>query len=239
VSSRSSLLCAAVLAGCGAVDHEKQEVEAGADAGPALPVLLDAGSYDGGYIDGCGHTRPDRFVDSVVSFAPGTYAGFGQSMMPCIVEGPPLGGGSEAGSLDVVSLGYEGTIVVSFDDVEVVDGPGVDLIVFENPFPGWIEPGFVGVSDDGVTWTEWPCEPQNVDGGYPYCAGVHSVLSNPDNGISPFDPAVSGGDVFDLADIGVTKAHFVRVRDSGFSHYGGIAGGFDLDAMAAVNSEPR
>jgi len=159
--------------------------------------------------------------------------------MPCIVEGPPVGCGPDCGSLDVVSLGYEGTIVVSLDDVEIVDGPGPDLLVFENPFPAWIEPGFVAVSDDGENWTEWPCEPQNVDGGYPFCAGAHAVLSNPGNGISPTDPAVAGGDAFDLADIGVTQARYVRIRDSGFSHYGGDTGGFDLDAVAAVHSVPR
>jgi hypothetical protein len=39
------------------------------------------------------------------------------------------------------------------------------------------------------------------------------------------------GDAFDLADLGVTSARHVGVRDSGFSRYGGT--------IAAVNSAPR
>jgi hypothetical protein len=213
-------------------------VRAGDDAGHS-GVLLDAGAPDGHWVDSCGRSRPDVFGDEVISFMPGPTAGFGQSQLPCIVLGPPVGGGPTAGSLDVVSLGDQGSIVLAFDDVEVVDGPGPDLIVFENALPGFAEPGFVAVSDDGQTWHEWPCEPQDADGGYPDCAGVHATLSNPTNGISPTDPAVAGGDAFDFADLGVTRARYVRVRDSGFSHYAGTTGGFDLDAIAAVNSVPR
>ena len=56
--------------------------------------------------------------------------------MPGIVEGPPVGGGTDHGSTDVVSLGSGGSIVVSFAPNAIVDGPGADFIVFENPF--WI-----------------------------------------------------------------------------------------------------
>ena len=193
---------------------------------------------DGGWIDSCGHKRPDAFADEVVAFTPGPTAGFGQSQLPCVVLGPPEGAGPLAGSLDVVSLGDQGSIVLKFDDVELVDGPGPDLIVFENAIPGFAEPGFVAVSEDGEDWHEWPCEPQNADGGYPFCAGVHPVLSNPTNGISPTDPAVAGGDDFDLADLGASQARYVRIRDSGFSHYAGTTGGFDLDAIAAAHARP-
>jgi hypothetical protein len=218
-------------------DGADADGDAGADAEGAAD--LDAGAPDGHRVDSCGHSRPDVFGDEVVSFTPGPTAGFGQSRMPCIVLGPPVGGGRLAGSLDVVSLGDQGSIVLAFDDVEVVDGPGPDLIVFENAIPGFVEPGFVAVSDDGQNWHEWPCLPQDADGGYPDCAGIHPVLSNPTNGISSTDPAVAGGDAFDFADLGVTRARYVRVRDSGFSHYGNPTGGFDLDAIAAVNSVPR
>jgi hypothetical protein len=188
------------------------------------------------WVDACGHSRPDAFADTVVSFAPGANAGFGAKNMPCVALGPPDGAGMAGGSTDVVSLGNAGTIVVEFEDVELVDGPGPDLLVFENAFPGWAEPGFVAVSADGVTWSEWPCEPENAHGGYPHCAGVASVLANPMNGIDATDPATAGGDAFDLADLGVTSAKFVRIRDGGFSKYSGVSGGFDLDAVAAVHS---
>jgi hypothetical protein len=217
-------------------DAEVVAPEGSFDAGVETEAAVDAGSPDAHWVDSCGHSRPDVFGDEVVSFAPGATAGYGQSQLPCVVLGPPMGAGPSAGSLDVLSLGNRGSIVLAFDDVEVVDGPGPDLLVFENALPGFAEPGFVAVSEDGRTWHEWPCAPQDVDAGYPGCAGVHAVLSNPTNGISPTDPSTAGGDAFDLADLGVKQARYVRIRDSGFSHYGGTTGGFDLDAIAAVHT---
>ena len=69
---------------------------------------------------------------------------------------------------------------------------------------------------------------------YPGCAGVGLVYSNPDNGVDPTDPDVAGGDAFDLADLGLTEALYVRVRDAGLGDGGGTAAGFDLDAVAIV-----
>lgn len=179
----------------------------------------------------------DPFADRVVSYTPGRGAGFGQDQLPQVVLGPPRGGGCCAGGLDVLSLGFEGTLVLEFTDIGLVDGPGPDLLVFENPFPGNEEPAFVAVSQDGVTWKEWPCAPQAAP--WPGCAGIKPVLSSPDNGISPTDPMKAGGDAFDLADLGLARARFVRIRDSGFSRgYSPPGGGFDLDAVAVVNGEP-
>lgn len=174
------------------------------------------------------------FAEAVVRFAPGEGAGFGADRMPDIVLGPPLGAGPKAGSLDVVSLGREGEIVLDLGGF--FDGDGVDLIVFENPFPGWLEPGVVGVSGDGEVWAEWTCD-AGVEG-FPGCAGVTPVLSHPENGLDPFDLAAAGGDGFDLAELGLTEARYVRVRDTGFNDYAGEAGGFDLDAVAAVHPAP-
>jgi hypothetical protein len=199
---------------------------------------VDAGLPDGSWIDSCGDRRPNAFANEVISFTPGDSAGFGQESFPCIVLGAPEGKGPQGGSLDVLSLGKNGSIVLKFDDVAVVDGPGPDLIVYENAFPGWLEPGFVAVSEDGTAWYEWPCEAENEDGGYPHCAGIHATLTNSMNGISPTDSTVAGGDAFDFAELGVTRAQYVRIRDSGAAHYGGVAGGFDLDAVAAVHGEP-
>ncbi|SEU14742.1 cell surface protein [Stigmatella erecta] len=175
------------------------------------------------------------FADRVVSFQPGANAGFGQDLYPGVVLGPPRGEGSSAGSLDVLSLGRQGVIVLEFTDLAVVDGPGVDLIVFENAFTRFPETGVVAVSDDGATWSEFPCDATNRPGGFPGCAGVKPVFSHPDNGISPTDPSVAGGDGFDLATLGVSRARFVRIRDSGANGYSGTSGGFDLDAVAVVN----
>lgn len=179
---------------------------------------------------GCA-SEPDAFVDDVSLFEPGENAGFGADELPVVVAGPPRGAGDAAGSLDVVSLGRAGRIVVVFDDVIAEDGPGVDLIVFENPFSNWVETGVVSASEDGVEWFEWPCD---VDSGVG-CAGVTPVYSHPDNGIAAEDPEVAGGDGFDLADVGLPSARYVRVVDSGTNAYDGVTGGFDLDAVAVVN----
>jgi hypothetical protein len=215
---------------------------------------------DGGYPLGDGAVLgADRFVTGVVSFNPADCTGFGQSGMPGIVEGPPVGGGTGNGSTDVVSLGSGGSIVVSFAPNAIVDGPGPDFIVFENPF--WIggnmdtpyaEPGEISVSDDGVNWTAFPCaptlDPQASDGtgvAPPYpatCGGWQIVYSAPDNGISPVDPSVAGGLALDLAAIGVTHAQYVKIVDQTREACPEAGpkpdtNGFDLDAIAIVNAE--
>lgn len=196
-----------------------------------LPSAVDAGvdvPDSGVEVEDAG--VPDPWADRVVVFSPGAGAGFGQDQFPEIVLGPPRGAGASSGSLDVLSLGREGVIELEFTDFIVVDGPGVDLLVFENPFTGFTELGVVAVSDDGVDWREFAC-----DGGVG-CAGVNPVFSHPDNGVSGTDPAVSGGDAFDLADVGLTRARFVRITDTGTNRfYGPPGGGFDLDALAVVN----
>ena len=182
----------------------------------------------------------------VVSFDPGPCAGYGAQRMPDVVLGPPIGGGEGMGSLDVVSLGTGGTVVLSFEPNAIVDGPGVDFIVFENPFfvagnpenPA-AELGEVSVSEDGVTWTPFPCTAT----AYPYgaCAGWRPVLSSPRNGLSPVNPAIAGGDPFDLADIGVSRARFVKIVDKTNETCNGLPSsnkhGFDLDAVSIVNAE--
>ena len=179
----------------------------------------------------------DPYADAVVSFTPGDYAGFGSQDLPDIVLGAPQGAGAHAGSLDVLSLGDGGEVILEFTDIAAIDGPGVDLIVFENPFSGWTETGHVAVSEDGVSWHEFPCDPEDGDGDYPGCAGVNPVLSSPDNGIDPMDHELAGGDAFDLAGLGLTDVRFVRITDSGFNTYGGIMGGFDLDAVVIVQGQ--
>jgi hypothetical protein len=180
---------------------------------------------------------PDPFADAVVSFEPGDSAGYGQDGLPEVVLGSPEGGGADAGSSDVLSLGEGGVIVLQFTDMGLVDGDGPDLLVFENAFTGWLETGVVAVSEDGETWHEWPCADDDADGGYPGCAGTQPVYANSDNGIDPTDPAEAGGDAFDLADLGLARARFVRIRDSGANPYSGESGGFDLDAIAVENGE--
>lgn len=179
---------------------------------------------------------------SVYSFTPGANAGFGSSEYPAIVLGAPEGNGGGAGGYDVLSLGTYGEIILDLGSCELVDGPGADLIVFENAFLIAGDPAnpfhefaAVGVSGDGVNFVEFVCD----QSAYPFegCAGVQPVYSNSTNGISPFDVAVAGGDAFDLATIGVGRARYVRIRDLGDRPPGGTVAGFDLDAISVVNGE--
>lgn len=166
---------------------------------------------------------------SVESFTPGETAGFGQEDFPDIVLGSPKPT-SSGGSLDVLSLGERGEIILGFA-LSIEDGDGPDIAVYENPFPGWNELGEVSVSEDGETWYTWPCDTQTEMG----CAGV-----TPTGQEAPYtlDPALTGGDLFDLADLDLPEGFsgaFVRITDSGTNPYEGQSGGFDLDAVVLLH----
>lgn len=241
----------ALVAGCGSpAGGARSRAPAG---GGGADTAADSGGADGGGAgDGGGDDGADTadtgapalvvdprdFAASIVEYLPGEGAGYGQDRLPDVVLGRPQGGGNQ-GSLDVLSLGREGSIVLAFDGRGLVDGPGPDLLVFENPFPGWSETGVVALSDDGVEWHSFSCDAADAAGGFPGCAGVALVWAHPDNDIDPTDPAVAGGDAFDLAALGLARARFVRVTDSGANTYDGVAGGFDLDAIAIVHGEDR
>jgi len=219
---------------------------------PGMPLSNETAGADGDIsLDPLPDPNPDPNTNpfacqghavAVELFSPGANAGFGSTDMPDIVLGPPEGAGGGSGSLDVVSLGQYGEIILDVGNCEIVDGPGIDLIVFENPFyiagdplDPFHEFAAVGVGDDGVNFTEFTCD----QSAYPFegCAGVQPVFSNTTNAISPFDVANAGGDAFDLATIGVSRARYVRIRDLGDKAPGGTIAGFDLDAISVVNGE--
>ena len=204
------------------------------DSGLSDTGIEDSGMEDSGVEDTGDDSQeceldytPNPFISDVVSYSPGEGAGFGQDQYPNIVKGPPMGMGENAGSLDVLSLGEGGDIVVSFSGLDIIDGDGADLIVFENPFIGWTEIAIVSASMDGETWVEWPCDLETQEG----CAGVNPVLSHPDNCIDARDVEVAGGDAFDLAEIGMSQARFIRIQDAAVSG----PGGFDLDAAVIIH----
>jgi hypothetical protein len=191
-------------------------------------------------------TNLNRYASAVVSFTPGGCAGFGREAMPNVVLGPPEGGGASQGSLDVVSLGSGGSIVLSFEANPIVDGDGPDFVVFENAFnlgndsqTPFAELGEVSVSDDGVSWKTFACTSTS----FPYgdCAGWRPVYSASSSGISALDPVRAGGDPFDLRVLGVTRAKFVRIRDLGRqpcpANSTQITNGFDLDGIASLHAE--
>ena len=190
--------------------------------------------------------EPDPFVDCVEDFVPAAGASFGHDLLPDVVKGPPLGGGDAAGSQDVVSLGCGGSITVAFSGPGIGDGPGPDFIVFENPFvvgeETFSEPAWVGASEDGENWAWFPCLLDGMGTWPPTgCAGIETVHAAPDNTIDPTDPDKAGGDAFDLADLGVGRARYVRFLDATVEYYGdelwcaGPSGGFDLDAVAVIH----
>jgi hypothetical protein len=212
---------------------------------PVLFLLISIGlagcAADGEAVDGIDIAWPwgatDPFADDIVSVDLGEGSGFGQADLPHIVLGAPEGAGANAGGVDVLSLGRGGSIVLEFIDILIEDGPGDDLLVFENAFPGWLELGIVAVSEDGETWHEWSCDLEDAAGGYPGCAGVAPVLSSSLNGLDPTDPFEAGGDAYDLSDLTIDIARFIRITDSGVNMYEANSGGFDLDAVAAIHWE--
>lgn len=188
----------------------------------------------------------DPFVDCVEDFSPAAGVSFGHDSMPDIVLGPPAGEGLDMGSTDVVSLGCGGSITLAFQAPWPVDRPGPDLVVFENAFVSgsttFMEPARVLVSDDGLRWRAFDCEPDGTDEPPAGCAGLRPVLAFDE--ATALDPATAGGDPFDLAEVGLTEARYIRIVDRTREHYGsetwcaGATGGFDLDAIVVVGAPP-
>lgn len=184
----------------------------------------------------------DPWADEVVAFHPGSsWSQFGYSFFPENVLGPPdpnsaineyFGAQSEE---EVLSLGSGGEITLKFSDNVIVDGPGVDFLVFENVFiNAWtnqpfMEAGIVSVSQDGEHFVQFPYDTTSHAG----LAGVTPVKSTQ----HPTNPDSSGADGFDLADLGLQWIRYVRITDMGdLWQEGPYNGDFDLDAIVAVNS---
>ncbi|HYB99179.1 MAG TPA: carboxypeptidase-like regulatory domain-containing protein [Candidatus Limnocylindrales bacterium] len=250
----TAAMIAAALAGllpAGAAADVAQSASrqrAGARAAPCLARLSD--EHPSPARAAAALTKPragDAWLDRVRAFSPGITAGFGADRLPDIVLGRPEGLGADQGSLDVVSLGKGGSIVVSFDDNAVMDGPGDDLVIFENAFhagssegPLFTEYAFVEVSRDGRNWLRFPHDPQSGQG----LAGQAPVFAASSNNIDPLSQA-AGGDRFDIGALGIDLVRYVRLTDAGdeVDDYGnhsfpGTKGGFDLDAAAALHSVP-
>lgn len=202
-------------------------------------------------LDGGAPHAPLTFAAEVVDRTAGEGGGFGEDALPDVVLGPPKGAGDGAGSRDVYSLGIGGSITLAFS-APCPNGPGPDLIVFENPFrigPNSVftEAGAVGVATDATdgldvtAFATFPCAPD--DPAPNGCAGMSPVYAGsaaPD--ISPQDPETAGGDAFDFdalndAAIAEEGVLFVRITDVGGIRGDNGASGFDLDAIACVHGD--
>ncbi len=255
------------------------------DNSGGFDVTIEVIPGDGGGLPASCEGR--NFAIQVVDVEYGVLAGFGGSDFPENVLGPPAGLGAyapQAGPDELLSLGEGGSITLKMGR-EIVDGEGPDFAIFENLLywggestNAYTEAAIVEVSDDGATWTRFGFDfvadgpvgpldvPDTVPANFIGFAGIQPTSANCDpNGdgvyddmIDPLDPAVSGGDLFDLADIGVPSARYVRIIDTGHIErapgtetydddgdlvndggnllpaYEGIQG-FDLDAIAVIN----
>ena len=171
-----------------------------------------------------------------------------------------FGGQMVLGFVDNVIVDGAGVDFTVFENAFLAENPAT--LTIERPFA---DPGIVGVSQDGVVWHEFPCQlVTNPMSGvfYPGCAGVYPVLANASQpatphasiatevpladliGLSSEPPPVpggAGGDSFDLADVGLAWARYVRIRDPAHATgdpFGPTNAGFDVDAVAAVRSAP-
>ena len=139
----------------------------------------------------------------------------------------------------IVSLGKGGYIVLTFDP-PLADKPGPDFIVFENAFrygngqvfDEWM---IVRVSPDGEVWYTFPYDSltgRGLAGRTPTgCEGC------PPGSINWQDPIQAGGDAYDLADVGLEWARYVRVEDAThFQTPDRLSA--DLDGVVAIHQLP-
>ncbi|MEM7305537.1 MAG: hypothetical protein AAF682_02645 [Planctomycetota bacterium] len=220
----------------------------------ALPLLLACAA-------GGTAAAQSPFATQVVSYVQGSGGGI---FVTDNALGGPQGGGFGLGSLDVLSLGDGGELVLGFD-VAIQDGPGADFTVFENGFvisgtpTVFAEVIFVEVSTDGVNFARFPSRYAPAGGSemgaYSGLCGGLPVLADVTTGlVDPLNPVVSGGESFDLADLAsdplvlssqldLNAVNFVRLIDvvaGSLDSFGTPivdSGPADVDAVAVLNSD--
>jgi hypothetical protein len=143
---------------------------------------------------------------------------FGQdsAYFPANVLGPVASGAGPyapaSSPFEVASLGRNGWVVLRFD-ARIPNQQGADFTVFENVlknqvtgrlFDEWM---IVSVSQDGLTWHTFPYDTTTGEG----MAGRTPTAKAP---VDYQNPAVSGGDAFDLDSVGLDWARYVRLKDA-------------------------
>lgn len=189
-------------------------------------------------------------ADRVYSFSFGEGSTYGQDSVyfPMNVIGMPDTSATEfVPAIDpheVVTLGMGGEIILEFTDNIIIDGVGKDFTVFENAFKVmgiekvFVEPAEIAVSKDGNVFYSFSYNYETLLG----CAGVTPTRGYND----PLNPDSSGGDSFDLSELGIDSVRFVKINDISsvlkadpeHMYFDPTINGFDLDAVVAVNSIP-
>ena len=172
-------------------------------------------------------------LDDTFIFTPGDDASYGHDTFPDNILGLP-----SATKADVVSFGTSGEIIIELKTYILIDDTGPDFIVFENAFTGWTERAQVAVSEDGVTYFAFACDAFDAEGVYAGCAGVTPINYSDDPDVM-LDPDAAGGDIFDLAELGIEKVNFIKITDMATCTNPALcssgSGGFDFDGLAIVN----
>ncbi|PKL78960.1 MAG: hypothetical protein CVV25_09645 [Ignavibacteriae bacterium HGW-Ignavibacteriae-4] len=186
-------------------------------------------------------------INHVFSFTPGEgqNLGQGEEFYPTNIFGIPSRIANEdvaeASESEVLSFGFGGEIIVGNSDNLIIDGEGPDFTIFENVFKNPVngclfkEPAIVSISKDGVNYTEFPYDFASLEG----CAGTHPTYGTADY----CDSEISGGDSFDLADLGLDSIRYIKIKDitdqvnakQNHKYFDFSLSGFDLDALVIHN----
>jgi hypothetical protein len=189
-------------------------------------------------------------IDTVFQFTPGTGQSGGQTgeYFPENIFGPPTfkaGPDSPVNTpYEILSIGKGGEIIVGFKGRALIDLEGPDFTIFENAFENaatggiFAEPAKIAVSKDGIDYVEFPFDSATLEG----LAGITPTIGNAD----PFNPESSGGDSFDLSELGLDSVRFIKItdisdiistlpKDHKFYNPEFLITGFDLDAVAGIH----
>ncbi|PCJ63707.1 MAG: hypothetical protein COA58_15295 [Bacteroidetes bacterium] len=195
---------------------------------------------------------------SIIAWASGGTLNRGYRQINDTAEGRVAVGTLESalGSFDgsVVSLGDGGSIILTFDS-PIQNNEGYDFAVFENGFKVgfsyYLELAHVEVSENGIDYTRFPSE----------CVVDSSFQTNNFSYTKPEElynlagkHQAPYGTLFDLEEIGLSEIKYIKLIDVVGSIIDSIgtrdskgriinepfpspfeSGGFDLDAVAAVN----
>jgi len=219
-------------------DGSVQKFEVSADSIVWVSGVVGNGTLDVVRTDPISDSDP--WADEVTEFTQGTTcSGLGQNFFPENILGKP-GQAFCPQSVspifnpeEFLSLGNEGEIIVKFTNNHIINNSGPDFTIFGNAnyskTDSSIEAkaGIVSVSQDGTTWYDFAYNAASLTG---FCG-----LTPTADWTSPLNPDISGGDSFDLSDVGLSWASFVKIKDCG--QIAQDDGTFAIDAVAAVNSE--